>query len=168
MSYHFVGKLVGLGSDGASNMTGKKGGLATLLRRSVNGEIINIHCFAHRLELSFRDVLKKNKLYDKLMTLLVGLYYFYKKSFKNKKGLTAAISALGIKGLQPPKVTGTRWLAHLSRGIQALLRTFTAFEAHLSTLSHDNSKAEGLLKIMLQKDLMCFVLFLKVCVLSCL
>jgi hypothetical protein len=50
-----LGKL----TDGVSNMTGRKGGLATLLKQNVNSELINMHCFAHRLELSFLDVLKK-------------------------------------------------------------------------------------------------------------
>ena len=50
-------KLIALGSDGAANMTGVKGGLAALLRRDVNPELVNVHCFAHRLELAFRDVL---------------------------------------------------------------------------------------------------------------
>jgi len=59
---------------GASNMTGKNKGLATLNRHNINQELINIHCFAHRLELAFRDVVKSTKLYDRLMTLLIGLH----------------------------------------------------------------------------------------------
>ena len=97
-------------------MTGRKGGLATLLRTEVNTEMLNIHCFAHRLELSFRDALKGFKVYDKLITLLTGLYYFYMKSYKNKKGLQEAIKATG-NGVLPQKATGTRWLPHLHRGL---------------------------------------------------
>ena len=74
-------------SDGASNMVGSKSGLITLLRENVNNETIKIHCLAHRLELSFRDVVKKSKLYDKLMTLLIGLHYFYKRQYENKSGV---------------------------------------------------------------------------------
>lgn len=135
--------------------------MAALLRRDVNPELVNVHCFAHRLELAFRDVLKKSKVYDKLMTLLTGLFYFYTKYYKNKKGLQRSIEALG-DGLLPPKVTGTRWLAHLGRGVKSLLRTYLAYEAHLSTLSHSNPKAEGYLKMVLSKDLVCFTLFLQV------
>ena len=125
-------------------------------------EIINVHCLAHRLELSFRDVLKNNKLYEKLMTLLIGLHYFYMKYYKNKSGLQSTIKALNIKGCLPPKMTGTRWLPHLSRGIDSLLKLYPAYEAHLSSASHTNPKAEGLVKVMLDKNLTCFVLFLKV------
>lgn len=74
-----------MASDGASNMTGARSGLSTLMRQKVNTELVNVHCLCHRLELAFRDVVKKVKLYDKLMTLLIGLYYFYKKSYKNKQ-----------------------------------------------------------------------------------
>ena len=84
-----------MGSDGASNMVGVRGGLSTLLRQNINHEMVNVHCFAHRLELAFRDVFEKHKLYDKLMTLLIGLHYFYKKQYKNKKGLLESINMLG-------------------------------------------------------------------------
>lgn len=151
-----------MGSDGASNMVGRRSGLATLLRQEINDEIINVHCFAHRLELAFRDVLKKEKKYDKLMTLLIGLYYFYMKSYKSKKGLLDTMKALNVDGILPAKVTGTRWLPHLTRAIICLIRNFPAYEAHLCSLSHTNPKAEGLVKIMLSKDVVCFVLFLKV------
>ena len=151
-----------MGSDGASNMIGTKSGLLALIKKDLNGEFFNVHCLCHRLELAFRDVFKKFKLYDKLMTLLIGLYYFYKKSYNNKKGLLNTFSALEIKGILPPRVTGTRWLPHLSRGLVSLLRNFKAYEAHLSTLSHGNPKAEGLYKIMMGKDIITFVLFLQV------
>lgn len=63
-----------MGSDGASNMAGTKGGLATLLKQEVIPEPVNIHCFAHRLELAFRDVLKKNKLDDSSERLILLLH----------------------------------------------------------------------------------------------
>ena len=51
-------KLVGMGSDGASNMSESKAGLITILHQNINKEIVNIHCLAHRLELAFRDGVK--------------------------------------------------------------------------------------------------------------
>ena len=81
-----MSKFIGFGSDGASNMTGVKAGLVTLLRKDFP-EIVGIHCLAHRLELSFRDVVKKDKNYDQLVTFLLGIYYYYKRSPTQKKGL---------------------------------------------------------------------------------
>lgn len=75
------------------------------------------------------------------------------KQHRHKRGLLDAIAALDIKGVLPTKVTGTRWLPHLSRGIHNLLRTYKAYDAHLSTASHGNPKAEGLYKILTSQDL---------------
>lgn len=150
-----------MGSDGASNMTGIKSGLSTLLRENISKEIVNVHCLCHRLKLSFRDVFKKVKVYDKMMTLLIRLYYFFNKSYKNKHSLQNAFKVVG-KGLLLPKVTGTRWLAHVYRAITALLRSYKALEMTLSTASHKNPKAEGLVKIMLDKNVMAFILLLQV------
>lgn len=147
-------------------MVGEKGGLAALLTENVSKEIVNVHCLAHRLELSFRDVLKNNRLYEKLMTFLIVLHYFYMKYYINKSGLQNTIKALHIKGCLPPKMIGTRWLSHLSHGISkvivSLVRLYPAYEAHLFSLSHTNSKAGSLVKVMLDNNLTCFVLFLKV------
>jgi hypothetical protein len=51
------------GSDGASNMVGSEGGLATLLKQDLGDHFIKVHCFSHRLELEYRDDVKKNKLF---------------------------------------------------------------------------------------------------------
>ena len=82
-----MNKCVGFGSDGASNMTGLRNGLISRLKEDYP-YIIGIHCLAHRLELSFKDAIKKNNtIYDKLVTLLLGIYYFYKRSPLQRKGL---------------------------------------------------------------------------------
>ena len=47
----FCNKLVALGSDGASVMTGKKHGVIALLQKK-KSSIIGIHCCGHRLELA--------------------------------------------------------------------------------------------------------------------
>ena len=62
-----MGKLVGFGSDGASNMVGVKHGLVTLIKKDYPG-VVGIQCLGHRLELAFKDALKKDKTYDKLVT----------------------------------------------------------------------------------------------------
>lgn len=54
-------------------------GLAIFLQQEIGYHFINIHCFSHRLELAFRDTIKENKLHEKLMTLLIGIYYFITK-----------------------------------------------------------------------------------------
>ena len=65
----------------------------------------------------------------------------------------------------PPKATGTRWLPHLNLGLQSLFKSVHGHNAHLSTASHGNPKAEGLLRMMLNKELVAFMLFIKVIIL---
>jgi hypothetical protein len=84
--YTGMGKLVGFGSDGASNMVGVKHGLVTLIKKDYPG-VVGIHCLGHRLELAFKDALKKDKTYDKLVTLMLGMYYFYRNSPAQRKKL---------------------------------------------------------------------------------
>ena len=47
----FLTKVAGFGSDGAAVMVGKTSGVATRLKAH-NGEMISIHCSAHRLALA--------------------------------------------------------------------------------------------------------------------
>ena len=89
---------MGMGSDGASNMTGRNSGLAVRLRERFP-EMFSVHCLCHRLELAFKDAMvqkpggpkakKQNyPVYEKMMTMLTGIFYLYKKSHKQKKGIT--------------------------------------------------------------------------------
>jgi hypothetical protein len=55
-----MNKLIGFGSDGASNMTGQKRGMVTQMKND-HPDMIGIHCLAHRLELAFKDVIKGEK-----------------------------------------------------------------------------------------------------------
>ncbi|XP_067670765.1 zinc finger protein 862-like [Haliotis asinina] len=113
-------KLVGMGSDGASNMIGSKTGLATRLKEDFP-EMISVHCLCHQLELAFRDVFRKATLYDKCMTLLISLHYFYLKP-KQKTGLVQTMKFLA---------------------------------------SHGNAKAEGLVRMVLDRHLVAFMIFLQ-------
>ena len=86
-------KLVGFGCDGASIMVGKKGGVSAYLTR-LQPNCITVHCFAHQLEPAFKDEVKENRLYDSCIVLLMGLYYLYHKSPKQRQSLKQSFSSL--------------------------------------------------------------------------
>lgn len=65
----------------------------TLLQKDFP-ELLACHCLAHRLELSFRDVVKADKKYERLSTLLLGIFYFYKRSPKQRKNLRHTFEVL--------------------------------------------------------------------------
>ena len=142
---------------------GLRTGLAARMRENFP-EIIIIHCLAHRLELAFRDVIKKStsKLYDKLLTLLLGLYYTYHKAPKQKKQLGDTFQLLGIGSVTPTRVGGTRWLPHMNRALKALIKGYRAFRMQLEESSnHNNPKAEGMAKIIADKNVIVYMLTLQ-------
>ncbi|XP_062614641.1 zinc finger protein 862-like [Saccostrea cucullata] len=158
--HRHVQKFIGFGSDGASNMTGVKNGLVARLKEG-HPELIGVHCIAHRLELAFRDVFKKDKMYTQLSTLLLGLFYFYKNSSKQRKSLRECIKVLDINGTLPHKINSTRWLPHMKRALENLFRTFPAFLSQLQNASHVNPKAEGLAKMLCNLQILAFASILE-------
>ena len=72
-------KVVVLDFNGASVMTGVPKGVAALLKET-NACIVSIHCFGQRLELAYKESLTKVALGEKVVMLLIGLYYFYHNS----------------------------------------------------------------------------------------
>ena len=98
MDYNtFLSKLVAMGSDGASVMLGKKSGVHTLLQEQ-QPSMISIHCSAHWLELCYKDAIKKVTLAAKVLTLLTGLYYMYRKSPTEQNQLEECIQMFECEG----------------------------------------------------------------------
>ena len=124
--------------------------------------LVAIHCLAHRLELSIKDGFKQNKLYDKAITLLLGLYYHYKKSSKQKKELVRAFESVKQSVIFPTRVSGTRWIPHIMSSLTAFFRGYRAITNQLANASHTNPKAEGLYKLATEGNLIIFLLWLKV------
>ena len=100
-------KLVGIACDGASNMMGCKSGFTTLYKHEFR-QLFIMHCLCHRLELAFKDSIKKIKVVDKVQQVLTALYYFYHKSGKQQGQLLRVFKELGIDGVMPPRAGGTR------------------------------------------------------------
>lgn len=123
-------KMVGVGSDGASVMLGKNNGVATKLR-AINPELQAVHCTAHRLELAYKDAMKKATICSNVNTLLVNLYLYYKHSSKNRSALKQAAAAVEARVAIPTRVGGTRWLPHIERALKNLLTGYRALVAHL-------------------------------------
>ena len=92
-----LSKLVGFGSDGAANMMGVRSGVGVRLKE-LHPNLVLVKCLAHRLESCSRDATRDIKLYDKSQMLLIGLYYLYKKSPKQRQQLLQAFDFSEMKG----------------------------------------------------------------------
>ena len=130
---NYKSKLVGTGTDGASSMMGKKTGAVQRLRESVNRPfVLGVHCSGHKLELAYKDTLKKNiPLYNKVELFLTNLYYFYRNSNTTRSGLKLAYQTLGKSVALPTRVGGTRWVGHMKLAMETFLKGYEAFVLHL-------------------------------------
>lgn len=163
-------KLVGLSCDGASVMTGCKSGVSAILEKECPS-IVTIHCMAHRLELSLKDVTKKVKTYERVNILLAGLYYFYHNSALNRAVLQKTYEATKSqdeKLLIPTRVGGTRWIGHQVTAITHVITSYKFIVTHMEQLletrervsSDAKAKSKGFLKLLKSKVIVGFMLFL--------
>ncbi len=114
-------------------MIGERNSVAALLRQ-VQPYLITVHCFAHRLELCYKDTVKQDKLYDSVVTLLMGLYYFY-NSPKQHHNLAKVFDVLGQLPAYPTRVGGTRWIGHIVLAMETFLKSYKALICHLENVA---------------------------------
>jgi len=122
--------LVGFGRDGANVMIGKNGGVSAYLTQ-LQPSLITVRCFAHRLELAYKDAVKGSRLYDSCTVLLMGLYYFYHNSPKQRQNLKRSFQSLNQTSVMPTRVGGTRWVGHMVHSIENCLRGYQAIRHQL-------------------------------------
>ncbi|KAK5881723.1 hypothetical protein CesoFtcFv8_022488 [Champsocephalus esox] len=140
-------RMVGFGCDGASVMMGVHNGVAAKLNQMCP-LIVPIWCVAHRLELSALDSITSVPLLAELKETLTGVYKHYSHSAKASRELHALGKVMGINVVKPGNIDGTRWLPHMSRALEGLVKNFKVtlvhFENHASD-PHDR-EASALMK----------------------
>ena len=153
----FGRKLVGLGSDGAAVMQGRKGGVTGLLRKE-QPLLQSVHCSSHRLELAYREVIKGRPQLLRVQTTLEGVFNLYHKSALNRSMLKRACAATNVKYLVPCRVGGTRWMPHTLRALTNFFTSYPGIVNHMQQLqqttgnsSESKAKARGLLKNILSR-----------------
>ena len=143
-------------------MIGERNSVAALLRQ-VQPYLITVHCFAHRLELCYKDTVKQDKLYDSVVTLLMGLYYFY-NSPKQHHNLAKVFDVLGQLPAYPTRVGGTRWIGHIVLAMETFLKSYKALICHLENVAVEKKsivtaagKARGYLKLCKRADVLGYI-----------
>lgn len=98
------------GSDAASIMTGRVGGVSTLLKKG-NPFLINIHCMAHCLALCTSHAANNVENMERYRQLLTDLHYYCSKSAKRAAGLKAIQEVLQSPQLKMKEMHAVRWFA---------------------------------------------------------
>lgn len=87
-----------------------------------------------RLELAFKDALKKCKLYSKVESLLSNLYANY-KNYLQRANLKSTYRALNTNPVMPTRIGGTRWLGHTELALKRMLQGYPAFVSQLDQVN---------------------------------
>ena len=140
-----LNSLIGIGTDGASVMCGKKSGLVTRLKEA-NPFIQNQHCAAHRLALASSQACATVPYMVKYQETLNQIYKYYHYSPKNTNTLEHAQLVLEEStNIKFQQVFGTRWMS-FKKSVDNIIKCFGAL---VSALQQDkenkNAKAHGIL-----------------------
>ena len=128
--------LIGMASDGASVLSGKKGGVQAILTKEVNSHMVYIWCISHCLQLSLKDALKKGyKEFKDLNDFLLQLYPFHIYSNVVHSAFENAVKLRNRKGgTTVIRVDGTRWVFHMTTALKNVLNTVDCHQDCLAAL----------------------------------
>ena len=123
-------KIMGLGTDGASAMTGRKEGLTGQFLKD-NPHLVNTHCVAHRLALCTEQSAKLVPAMNEYQRTLEMIYYHFKKSPKKVDHVEAIQKLLEEPCLRYREVHEVRWLSFYE-ALDAVYRTMDSLITYLS------------------------------------
>ncbi|TRY62502.1 hypothetical protein DNTS_033299 [Danionella cerebrum] len=146
-------KTVAMGADGAAVNLGAKEGVSVKFQEEAGKHIIPFHCMPHRLELALLSAQKDSPWVGNVYSLLHIIWKTYHFSSKSRRELKCLGVELGVSVNNPSGVKGTRWLPHVSRALDVLLKQekegtledsgqYTAVYAHMDHLAASSTNAD--------------------------
>ncbi|KAF3833185.1 hypothetical protein F7725_026850 [Dissostichus mawsoni] len=126
-----MARVVGLGSDGANVMVGRKAGVAQKMRLNDCPYLVNIHCGAHRTALAARDASKAVREISAYVTTINNIYTYYKNSPIRTHRLNELQNEMeehDLLSLKQP--SATRWLS-LERAVKGIRANWVALVLEL-------------------------------------
>ena len=143
-----VKNCVGLGSDGASVMFGRKGGVGVLLGKDAP-LLTHVHCVAHRLSLACSDAAKDIPFLKSYKDTLKNLYIHVSGSGIRVSKLEALQSIMEEPQLKLKDPISVRWLA-MENAVSTIHKCYGSIVSYLQSNDGKNTVgdviADGLLK----------------------
>jgi len=137
-------QLVGMGSDGASVMTGNKTGVATQLKRD-HPFLISIHCMAHRLALCTSQAASGIPYLDRFKENLTAMYKYFDKSALRSTNLGEFQKIFDDPQIKLKEVYDIRWFSFYN-ALESLYRTWSSLLAFMGSQKDPKSGFEKTLK----------------------
>lgn len=153
-----VAKIICQCYDGANVMSGKYGGVQTLIQEFFGRKIPYIHCFNHRLHLVVIAVVSEVECCRLFFDQVRLLHKFFQR-FKVRRA---------YEGTNIPRLIETRWSGHL-KAIQTIVKNYDQLLDALSKIRNENAHefdaadialASGLTSALTQKNFIFLLLFL--------
>eukprot|EP00118_Oscarella_pearsei_P010818 m.68553 g.68553 ORF g.68553 m.68553 type:complete len:765 (+) comp35534_c0_seq2:451-2745(+) len=143
-----MSKIIWLSFDGASNMSGSKGGVQALLSKGKCPDATYIHCRSHRLQLACVYAAEKIKPIKQLFSALNSLWRFFSQSPKKTHALREIQDVLEDSSLSLVQPGSTRWTSHY-RAVKAVVSSINSIVTTLQHIHQESgdlsSEAGGLL-----------------------
>ena len=106
-----LGRLIGMGFDGAATFSGDKTGVQRRLKE-LSPHALFIHCHCHVLQLASVQAANATPGIKHVYTTLMTLWKFFHYSPKRAESLKEIQKALDLPELTIVNPSDTRWLAH--------------------------------------------------------
>lgn len=151
-------KIIHFGSDGASNMTGYKSGVAARLKK-INPFMSSNHCVSHRLHLAGKDASNEVLYFEKYEKTLKNLYAFFSKSHKRQSMLRMMQDINDEPPLKILNLCDTRWLS-FSNSVSNLYKIMDSVLATLDDYVNEGDKHAQLLYDQLDQDFILATMYL--------
>ena len=127
-----LNKVLAVGSDGASVMTGRKNGFVALLKKQDSPYVIGIHCVAHRLALCSSQAADKVPHLKQYQQILSDFFYHFKRSALHRTKINAIQSILEDPILQYKELHSVRWFSMYS-ALETVYRTWGSLATYFKT-----------------------------------
>jgi hypothetical protein len=112
-------RMIGIGSDGASNMSGYLSGVFARFKEKYKiKRLIFVHCAAHRSHLLAEALLQYSHVsstFSEVLSVISNIAHIFHSSSKQKNELDKIVLKFGYNVVAIPIEADTRWLSRFER-----------------------------------------------------
>ena len=137
-----LGRLIGIGFDGAATFCGDKTGFQRRLKE-LSPHALFVHCRCHVLQLASVQAANTTLGVKHVYTTLMTLWKFFHYSPKRAESLKGIQKVLDLPELKIVKPSDTRWLAH-EHCVKAVKASYSSIVLALENIYETSHEPEAL------------------------